>query len=77
MQSAGRSKVFFHPYQSLLHDHHPLAGLSDFVAAGSGESQAQAGRGGIGFRGDTVKVGFVQWVLPSPNLTQRMKIRME
>ena len=38
VQSAGCPKVFFHPYQSLLHDRHPLARLSDFVAAGSGES---------------------------------------
>ena len=38
VRSAGRPKVFFHPYWSLLHDSHPLAGLSDFVAAGSGES---------------------------------------
>ena len=52
VQSAGRSKALFHPYRSLIHDHHPPAGLSDFVAAGSGENQAQAGRGGIGFRGD-------------------------
>ena len=49
VQSAGHPKVFFHPYRSLLHDRRPLAGLSDFVAAGSGESRAQAGRGGIGF----------------------------
>ena len=32
----GCPKVLFHPYWSLLHDHHPLARLSDFVAAGSG-----------------------------------------
>ena len=35
MRSARRSKVFFHPYQSLFHDHHPLAGLSDFVVLSS------------------------------------------
>ena len=50
--SAGCPKALFHPYQSLIHDCHPLAGLLDFVAAGSGENQAQAGRGGIGFQGD-------------------------
>ena len=53
VQSVGLPKMFFHPYRSLLHDHCPLAGLSDFVAAGSGENRAQAGRGGIGFQGDT------------------------
>ena len=53
VQSARRPKVLFHPYWSLIHDHRPLARLSDFVAPGAGESQAQAGRGGIGFWGDT------------------------
>ena len=52
VQSAGCPKSFYHPYQSLLHDCHPLAGLSDFVAAGSSETQAQVGRRGIGFQGD-------------------------
>ena len=52
VQSAGCPKMFFHPYQSLLHDCCPLAGLSNFVAAGSGENRAQAGRRGIGFWGD-------------------------
>ena len=38
VRSARHPKVFFHPYQLLLHDRRPLAGLSEFVAAGSGES---------------------------------------
>ena len=52
VQSARHPKSFYHLYQSLLHDCHPLAGLSDFVAAGSGESRAQVRRGDIGFQGD-------------------------
>ena len=36
-------KSLYHPYQELLHTCHPLAGLSHFVAAGSGEFQAQTG----------------------------------
>ena len=51
--SAGHPKSLYHPYWSLLHDCRPLAGLVEFVAASSGELQAQAGRGGIGFLGDS------------------------
>ena len=51
--SAGHPKSLYHPYRSLLHDRRPLAGLVEFVAAGSGELRAQAGRGGIGFWGDS------------------------
>ena len=35
--SAGCPKSLYHPYQSLLHDHRPLAGFVEFVVAGSGE----------------------------------------
>ena len=49
VHSAGHPKSFYHPYQSLLHDCQPLARLSDFMAAGSGETQAQVGRRGAGF----------------------------
>ena len=37
VHSAGRPKSLYHPYRLLLHDHHPLAGLVEFMAAGSGE----------------------------------------
>ena len=53
VRSAGHPKSLYHPYWSLLHERRPLAGLAEFMAAGSGELQAQAGRGGIGFRGDS------------------------
>ena len=53
VHSAGCPKLLYHPYRSLLHEHRPLAGLAEFMAAGSGELRAQVGRGGIGFRGDS------------------------
>ena len=53
VHSARHPKSFDHPYQNLLHTHCPLAGLSCFVAAGSGEVQAQIGRRGISFWGDS------------------------
>ena len=40
VHSAGHPKSFYHPYWDLLHHHHPLARLSHFMAAGSGETQA-------------------------------------
>ena len=52
VRSAGHPKSFYHPYQ-VLHDCQPLARLSDFMVASSGETQAQAGRRGIGSWGDT------------------------
>ena len=36
--SSGCPKSFYHPYRDLLHDCHLLAGLSSFMAAGSGET---------------------------------------
>ena len=37
VRSAGHPKSLYHPYRSLFHDRRPLAGLVEFVAAGSGE----------------------------------------
>ena len=37
VRSAGHPKSLYHPYRLLLHDHCPLAGLVEFVVAGSGE----------------------------------------
>ena len=53
VRSAGRPKSLYHPYRLLLHDRRLLAGLVEFVVAGLGELRAQAGRGGIGFWGDS------------------------
>ena len=53
VRSAGRPKSLYHPYRLLLHERRPLAGLVEFVAAGTGELRAQAGRRGVGFQGDS------------------------